>query len=307
MTGIVYKSTGLWYSIIDDSGRLFQARLKGIFKQQKQLETNPIAVGDCVDFSSDSNQQCMITKIYPRRNFIARESIQHRKRQHIIAANIDQSILMCSIPDPTTPLGFIDRFLVSCELFHIHAILVFNKQDAMTPDDLLRYKSIKNMYETIGYQVFLVSVVANVGMDKLTDVLQHKTSLISGQSGVGKSSFINYYIPSAFIDTQNVNAGSGKGVHTTTFAEMYQFMDTSNIIDSPGIKELGLVNVEQSELSQYFPEMRMLLTACKYHNCVHIAEPECAIKNAVKNGKIFSQRYTNYVQMYDSILKYRWQ
>ncbi|MCX8472632.1 MAG: ribosome small subunit-dependent GTPase A [Sediminibacterium sp.] len=308
MTGTVYKSTGSWYKIKGEDGIFYQGRIRGIHKLKDQLETNPVTVGDQViyNYEGHDDQQVIIEKILDRQNHIARQSVQYKKAQQIIAANVTQSILVCSLINPQTPLGFIDRFLVSCELFHIPAIIVFNKADLMTSKEEQMYHYYKEMYQSIGYKVILVSVSQNINMDSLTELWNHKRSLISGQSGVGKSSLIKYIIPHLDLAIKGINSATGKGNHTTTFSEMFDLPNGGSIIDTPGIKELGLVNVENLELSQYFPEMLKKLSACRFNNCQHINETDCAVKDAVETGEIYIERYQNYLLMHGSIEKHFW-
>lgn len=308
MQGVVYKSTGSWYSVKDDSDKVWNARMKGVFKLDDITSTNPIAVGDSVDFEleNENEQTVTITKIHDRRNHINRQSPRIKSQQHIVAANIDQALLIATLKEPRTSQGFIDRFLVACEMYHVPAIILFNKMDIYKDKDLSKFEKLKGVYEKIGYKVVGISLKQDKNVDAIKKLLKDKTTLISGHSGVGKSTFINTAIQNAQIKTQDVSGWSGKGQHTTTFAEMYElspdsYGDTGKIIDTPGMKEFGLVDVERQELSGYFPEMRERLNDCQFNNCLHINEPGCAIKQAVVDGEIDEDRYVSYYNILESI------
>lgn len=306
--GIVYKSTGSWYSVKDESGKFWNARIKGVFKLDDITSTNPIAVGDVVDFEleNEGEQSVIITKIHDRRNYINRQSPRVKHQRHIVASNLDQSILIATIKEPRTSSGFIDRFLVACEMYHVPAVLVFNKFDVYKTKDVELYEAWKEVYEGIGYKVLPMSVKDQKGLEEVKELLKDKISLISGHSGVGKSSFINAVMPGANIRTKDVSGWSGKGMHTTTFAEMYDLPFGGQIIDTPGLREFGLVDVERQELSGYFPEMRERLTECQFNNCLHINEPGCAVKEAVINGEISEDRYVSYYNILESLPQHSW-
>ena len=303
MTGLVYKSTGSWYSVKDEEGTFRNARIKGVFKIDGITSTNPIAVGDVVDFETENETEgtVMVTKIHDRKNYVARQSPRAKHQHHIVAANLDQSLLLATLKEPRTSQGFIDRFLVACEMYHVPAIVVFNKTDLYKAKEWEQYERLKGVYETIGYTVFAISIKEDKGVAEVKEKLKDKTTLISGHSGVGKSTFINAVMPGAKIRTQDVSGWSGKGLHTTTFAEMYDLPGGGKIIDTPGMREFGLVDVEKEELSGYFPEMRQRLNDCQFNNCQHMAEPGCAIKEAVINGEIDEDRYVNYVNILESL------
>jgi ribosome biogenesis GTPase len=307
-TGLVYRSTGSWYSVKDAAGKFWNARMKGIFKLEGITSTNPIAVGDVVDFETENEGESsvMITKIHDRKNYINRLSPRMKHQRHIVASNIDQSLLIATIKDPRTSQGFIDRFLVACEMYHVPAIVIFNKFDVYKEKDIAQFETLKEMYETIGYKVIPLSVKNKTGMEEIQALLQGKTSLISGHSGVGKSSFINAVIPDSKIRTKDVSNWSGKGMHTTTFAEMYDLPFGGAIIDTPGMREFGLVDIEKPELSGYFPEMRERLNDCQFNNCLHINEPDCAIKQGVIDGVITEDRYVSYYNILESIQEQNW-
>jgi ribosome biogenesis GTPase len=303
MTGVVYKSTGSWYVVKDDTGKAYPARMKGIFKIDEITSTNPVAVGDEVEFEieKEHEQTAMITEIYERRNYINRKAPSHRMHHHIVAANVDQCVLIATLKDPRTSQGFIDRFLVACEAYHVPAIIVFNKADIYREKEMLKFEAMKIMYENIGYKVLLMSVNKKKGVEELKGLLHGKVSLLSGHSGVGKSTFINIIFPDLALKTQDVSGWSGKGLHTTTFAEMFDLPDGGKIIDTPGIREFGLVDIEKQELSHYFPEMRVLIQECQFNNCMHINEPGCAVKAAVEDGSIDIDRYVSYLTILETM------
>jgi ribosome biogenesis GTPase / thiamine phosphate phosphatase len=305
MQGIVFKSTGSWYQIKDAEGQTWNGRIKGVFKLEGLTSTNPIAVGDVVDFQmeNEGERSVTITGIHDRRNYINRQSPRVKSQQHIVAANVDQSLLIATIKEPRTSQGFIDRFLVACEMYHVKAIVVFNKVDLYREKELKQLEHLRSVYENIGYPVLTLSLKLKQGLEDIKAVLKDKISLISGHSGVGKSTFINAVLPELNIKTQDVSGWSGKGQHTTTFAEMYELPFGGRIIDTPGMKEFGLVDIEKPELSGYFPEMRKRLQDCQFNNCLHINEPGCAIKDAVVEGEIDEDRYVSYYNMLESIEK----
>lgn len=304
MKGTVYKSTGSWYVVKGDDGVLYNARVKGKFKIDSDItSTNPITVGDEIEMDQEEagDESIIITRIADRRNYINRQSPSHKYHHHIIAANLDQTLLVCTLREPRTSQGFIDRFLVAAEAYHIPAILLFNKSDIYREKEMLQFEAWKEMYEGIGYTILLASIEKREGLDEVNDIIKNKTTLISGHSGVGKSSFINVLIPSSALKTQEVSGWSGKGLHTTTFAEMHDLPTGGRIIDTPGIREFGLVDIPRQELSHYFPEMRKLINDCQFNNCLHINEPGCAIKAAVEAEEINIERYISYYKILDSI------
>jgi len=308
LKGIVYKSTGSWYILKGDDNRFHQARLKGKFKIDDITSTNPIAVGDLVEFELENEEggNVIITELCPRRNYVNRISPANKRMHHIIASNIDQSVLIATIKDPKTSMGFIDRFLVTCEAFHIPAIVLFNKADIYREKELKIFHGRKEIYERIGYRVLLTSVSSGEGIAELKKELENRSTLFSGHSGVGKSSLINAILGDSNIRTSEVSSWSGKGMHTTTFAEMYDLPFGGKIIDTPGMREFAIADIERSELSHYFPEMRIVLNDCQYNNCMHINEPSCAVKNAVMNGQISEERYISYCSILDSIKENDW-
>lgn len=306
MKGTVYKSTGSWYRLKKDDGSFCDARIRGKLKTDDITSTNPVAVGDIVNISQDDNGDTMITDISDRKNYIIRQSPKNENLQHIIAANIDQSLLMASLINPRTSTGFIDRFLVACEAYHVPSVIIFNKCDLYRDKENKQYREIKKIYESIGYSVMLMSVQSGEGLRDFHDVLKGKQTLISGHSGVGKSSLINRFIENHEIKTQDVSGWSGKGLHTTTFAEMYDLSFGGKIIDTPGVREFALMEIQPVELSHYFIEMKPLLNDCRFNNCLHTEEPDCAIKQAVADGTIEVGRYINYLNILESIQHKKW-
>ena len=308
MTGVVYKSTGSWYQVKDASDKFWNARIKGVMKLDGITSTNPIAVGDIVDFELENEKEgsVIINKIHDRTNYINRQSPKIKSQQHIVAANLDQSLLIATIKEPRTSQGFIDRFLVACEMYHVKAIILFNKLDLYKEKEMAIYHRMKRVYENIGYTVLGASIKEGTGFEEIKSILQDKITLVSGHSGVGKSTLINTVHPGSKIKTQDVSGWSGKGQHTTTFAEMYDLAYGGRIIDTPGMKEFGIIGVEKGELSGYFPEMRQRLNECQFNNCLHINEPGCAIKEAVINGEIDEDRYVSYYNILESLDEKNW-
>jgi len=303
MKAIVYKSTGSWYVVKTAQGEAFNARIKGIFKIDGITSTNPISVGDEVEIETENTAEntAVITNIFDRKNYIVRATPHRTWQRHIVASNIDQSLLFATLREPRTSQGFIDRFLVACEAFHVPAMIVFNKSDVYRKKEMQRFEEMKKMYDSIGYPVLLLSMKENKGVDDLKNVLQNKTTLVSGHSGVGKSTFINAVIPELMLRTKDVSGWSGKGMHTTTFAEMFDLPFGGSIIDTPGLREFGLTDITRQELSHYFPEMRERLNDCQFNNCIHINEPGCAVKKAVEEGEIAVERYISYCNILESI------
>ncbi|MDB5229715.1 MAG: rsgA [Chitinophagaceae bacterium] len=304
MNALVYKSTGSWYVVKTAGGETFNARIKGIFKIGELHSTNPLAVGDHVEieFEDDTNgKTAVINFIADRKNYIARSSPKHKMQHHIIASNLDQVILFATLKDPKTSTGFLDRFLVAAEAYHVPPVIVFNKADIYREKEIKLFERINKVYSAIGYRIILSSVKDSTGMDEVKELLIGKTTLLSGHSGVGKSSFINAIFPEINLKTQEVSGWSGKGLHTTTFAEMFDIPAGGKIIDTPGIREFGVIDIEKPELSHYFPEMRKVLPGCQFNNCLHINEPDCAVKDAVAEGKIAEDRYVSYYNILTSM------
>ncbi len=284
-------------------GRVYNARAKGAFKIEGITSTNPIAVGDYVAMNIETVQEesAIIQEIHDRRNYVARTSPHNKHQHHIIASNLDQSMLFATLKSPKTSQGFIDRFLVSCESHHIPAIIIFNKADLYGKKEMEKFQELYEMYTAIGYKVVLTSVEQEKGLVEVRELLQHKTTLLSGHSGVGKSTLINKLFPQFNLKTQEVSDWSGKGLHTTTFAEMFDLNEESQVIDTPGVREFGLVDITRQELSHYFPEMLALLTECQFNNCMHTNEPGCAVKAEVGIGTVSEDRYVSYLTILDTM------
>jgi ribosome biogenesis GTPase len=303
MQARIYKSTGSWYIVKTPKGEIFNARIKGIFKIDDITSTNPIAVGDIVNIEPEEGAEntAVITEIEERKNYIARSSPHNKIQHHIIASNLDQTLLLATLKEPKTSQGFIDRCLISAEAFHVPPIIVFNKADLYKKKEWDAVERLKTMYESLSYPVRIMSMKTLEGVEDVKRLLENKTTLFYGHSGVGKSSFINYIIPELALRTKEVSGWSGKGMHTTTFAEMFDLTCTGKIIDTPGLREFAITGIDRSELSHYFPEMREILQNCRFNNCLHIEEPGCAVKEAAENGKIYMERYISYYNILESI------
>ncbi len=297
--GLILKSTGSWYSILGMDGQEYIGRVRGKLRLKGVKTTNPIAVGDRVNISVEDGQESrvIIEEIIPRDNYIIRQSVKKTEHAHMLAANIDQALLVVTLTYPKTSLGFIDRFLVTAESFRIPQVLVFNKQDLLDAEERQQQQVVIEIYENIGIPCLETSAVSGGGVESFEQALQDKKTLISGHSGVGKSTLVNLVMPGVNQKTSEVSDFAEKGVHTTTFAEMFQLNPGTFLIDTPGIKELGLAEIEAYELSDYFPEMRVLRNECKFNNCLHTNEPHCAIKNALAAGEIAESRYKSYLSM----------
>ncbi|MFE7086670.1 ribosome small subunit-dependent GTPase A [Sphingobacterium spiritivorum] len=299
MRGLVTKSTGSWYLVLGDDGRRYECRIKGKFRTHGIKSTNPVAVGDWVEFDLEPDLDSgVIRHLEPRRNYIIRRSVNLSKQTQIIGANLDQALLVVTLASPPTSLGFIDRFLVTAEAYSVPAMLVFNKLDLFSDEGLDILKEYEQIYESIGYPCYKVSALEGINVEELKDLLKDKVTLVSGHSGVGKSTLINALIPEAGLKTGSISDWSDKGKHTTTFAEMMDLPFGGKLIDTPGIRELGIVDIEPQELSHFFPEMRALLNKCRFNNCRHVNEPGCAVMEAVENGTIEASRYDSYLSIY---------
>jgi ribosome biogenesis GTPase / thiamine phosphate phosphatase len=308
MEALVYKSTGSWYVVKNKNDEFFNARIKGKFKIDDITSTNPIAVGDIVDVEKEDTEagDVVVTNIHVRKNYITRQSPHNKHQHHIIASNLDQSILFATLKNPKTSQGFIDRFLVASEAYRVPAIIVFNKLDLYKKKELEKLDELKFIYERNGYKVLAMSLEQNSGVREAKDVLKNKITLLSGHSGVGKSSFLNKVSPELLLKTQDVSDWSGKGLHTTTFAEMFDLPQGGKIIDTPGLREFALMDIEKKELSHYFPEMKSLIAECRFNNCIHIDEPGCAVKLAIEEGKISANRYVSYINILGTIDIRKW-
>jgi ribosome biogenesis GTPase len=299
MQGLVTKSTGSWYQVQTPNGQRFDCRIKGKFRIKGITTTNPIAVGDQVEFEQEPDLGTgVITKLHDRKNYIIRKAINLSKQAQIIAANLDQAFLVVTLASPRTSLGFIDRFLVTAEAYDIPARLIFNKLDLFSDEGLEILGAYKSIYEDIGYPCFQVSALEGTNVDEVVAELKDKVSLLSGHSGVGKSSLLNAIIPDLELRTHQISEWSDKGMHTTTFAEMFELPEGGFIIDTPGIRELGIIDIEKQELSHFFPEMRSRMHDCRFNNCRHINEPGCAVLEALENGEIEPSRYDSYLSIY---------
>ena len=296
MKGIVIKSTGSWYTVMTEDNKLRNCRLKGQFRIHGIRTTNPVAVGDHVEFELEgSKEDGVIRVIEPRTNYIIRRSINLSKTSHIIASNIDRLYVVASIMLPRTSTGFIDRLLVTAEAYHIPAAIIFNKIDIYTDEATQRCNELMELYTSLGYPSYAVSALDGTGVDRLREVLRDKVNLFSGHSGVGKSALINALDPLLQIKTGEISSYHNKGMHTTTFAEMHPLTFGGFMIDTPGIKEFGLVHFESQEIAERFPEFRALLPNCRYNNCTHVHEPGCAVKQALEEKIINAERYHNYL------------
>lgn len=296
--GVVIKSTGSWYEVRNDSGEVVLCRLRGKIRLDGIRTTNPISVGDMVLYEKENNKDtCVINKILPRHNVIVRKSVNLSKASHIIASNIDQAILVATIAQPRTSTGFIDRFLVTAEAYHIPTTIVFNKCDLYDEEQMSQAEELISTFEDIGYKSFMISAKTGYRCDELKEIMKDKVSLFSGHSGVGKSALVNRLDPNLNVRVGEISDVHEKGKHTTTFSQMFPLSFGGYIIDSPGIKEFGLYDMEKETLAQRFPEMRNLMHECKFSNCTHLHEPHCAIKDAVENNVIADWRYNDYCSM----------
>ena len=302
MIGQVIKSTGSWYEVETESGEHLKSRLRGKFRTKGIKVNNPIAVGDFVEIEKEEahDNAALITKILDRENYIIRKSTRKSGFSHILASNIDQALVLATLSFPRTSLGFIDRFLVSAESFRIPALVVFNKRDLLKDKEIDHCEEVMKMYEGLGYKTHLISSQKSLGLDALLENLQGKTTLIAGHSGVGKSTLLNELVPNLEQKTGEVSTFANKGTHTTTFAEMFKINAKSKIIDTPGIKELGLVEMTSTEISHYFPEMRAYLGQCKYNDCTHTNEPGCAVLKALVEGEIADSRFNSYLSILEN-------
>lgn len=300
MTGIVYKSTGSWYLVKAEGGTFYECRIKGKFRMEGIKSTNPIAVGDVVDFEVETNNDAttgVINTIRDRKNYIIRKSVNLSKQTQIIASNIDQVFLLITIDNPPTFTSFIDRFLVTAEAYSITTILVFNKIDSYQLEQRAEALYLKDIYEEIGYQCLEVSATENTNVTAVKELMLAKTSMFVGHSGVGKSTLVNAIEPALNLKTKEISDQHKQGKHTTTFAEMFDLSFDAKIIDTPGIKGFGVVDMEKEEVDDYFPEFLAVKNDCKFNNCLHVEEPKCAVKVAVENEEISPSRYKSYLHI----------
>lgn len=297
MIGRVFKSTGSWYQVLTDRGEMLECRTRGKLRLEESKETNPVAVGDLVLLESDGDKG-IITEVQQRKNHIVRQSTRKTGHSHVLAANLDQALLLVTLFQPRTSLGFVDRFLVTCEAFGIPQILVFNKKDLLDQQAIDWCNDVMAMYQKIGISTFLLSLTEDEDLNSLEQFLSGKITLIAGHSGTGKSTLLNRLVPGAQQVTAEVSGSTMKGVHTTTFAEMFAIDDHTMIIDTPGVKEWGLLDMEPGEISDYFPEMREKRLNCKFGSkCLHLEEPKCAIREAVERSEISISRFESYLSM----------
>lgn len=301
--GTVIKSTGSWYEVRLENQEVIPCRIRGKFRLDGKKLTNPVAVGDNVEVELEKGEEKvgMITRIKERKNYIVRQSPRQKHALHLLAANIDQAILVTTIIKPGLKPGFIDRFLLMTEPFDLPVIIVVNKSDLYTEDEQMKFLGLQNIYETIGYEVMSVSAMTGENIEELHQKMKGKLSLISGQSGVGKSSILNAIQPDLGLKTQKLSATHGKGLHTTTFAEMFELEEDGQIIDTPGIKSLSFNHLSVQDVSHNFREFFKLSHECRFGNCTHRNEPGCAVKEALEEGEIFELRYLNYLQILDEI------
>ena len=300
MNGIVYKSTGSWYTIKTEQGAFYECRLKGKFRIKGIKSTNPVAVGDHVVFELDSKGEDgigVISRIEERTNYIIRKSVNLSKQTQIIAANIDTAFLLVTLNNPPTFTTFIDRFLVTAEAYGIKAVLLFNKIDTYSPEELGEIKFLANLYRSIGYECVGISAKNGKNIDIVKTMMKDKVCMFSGHSGVGKSTLVNTIEPSLNLKTKEISDQHLQGQHTTTFAEMYDLSFNAKIIDTPGIKGFGMVEMDKEELGDYYPEFFKLKKDCKFNNCMHLEEPKCAVKDALENEEVAWSRYKSYLQI----------
>lgn len=300
MRGIVVKSTGSWFFVMQDDGCILPCKIKGNFRIKGLKATNPVAVGDKVEFQFQENENIgVIHEILPRFNYIIRKATNLSKVFHIIASNIDQAFLVITVAQPRTSLGFIDRFLTTAEAYHIPATLLFNKIDIYNEEMREIHNQYLDIYQSVGYECLEISALRGDNIELLKETLKNKVSLLTGHSGVGKTALLNAVEPGLDLKVGEISVSHEKGKHTTTFAEMHPLSFGGFIIDTPGIKEFGLIDFEKTEIAERFPEMRALMHQCKFHNCTHLHEPDCAVKKALEKGNIFPSRYYNYISIYN--------
>ena len=297
MKGLVIKNTGSWYTVKTDDGQLIESKIKGNFRLKGIRSTNPVAVGDHVEIITNQEGTAFISAIEDRHNYIIRKSPNLSKQSHILAANVDQALLVVTVNYPQTSTTFIDRFLASAEAYSVPVILVFNKHDLLSEEELHYEKMMCTLYETVGYKCVEISAETGEGVEQLFPILKDKISLLSGNSGVGKSTLINRLIPHASQRTAEISDAHNTGMHTTTFSEMIELPEGGYLIDTPGIKGFGTFDIEKEELTSYFKEIFHFSKACRFSNCTHTHEPGCAVIKAVEDHFIAASRYQSYLSM----------
>lgn len=302
MKGRVTKSTGSWYDVLTNEGVTVQCRLKGKLRLENRRTTNPVVIGDWVMVEPEKdNSAAVISEVLKRNNYIIRQSARNRTAEHILAANIDRAFIIATVKQPATTTGFIDRFLLTAEAYHIPSTILLNKMDLYNEDDLKLVEFLKNIYSKAGYPVELISAKTDEHLNAVRALMKDKVNLVAGHSGVGKSTFINKMIPGMNLKVGDVSDYHSKGMHTTTFAEMFHIPEGGFIIDTPGIKEFGILDLAPEELAHYFPEMKNRMHDCKFNNCLHINEPKCAIRDAVEKGEISKSRYGSYLAIVEDV------
>ena len=302
MKGRVVKATGSWYEVLLDDNNSMQCRLKGKLRLENRRTTNPVVIGDWVTIEPEKdNSAAVISEVLKRNNYIIRQSARNRTAEHILASNIDRAFIIATIKQPATTTGFIDRFLLTAEAYHIPSTILLNKMDLYNEDDLKQVEFLKSIYSNAGYSVELISAKTDEHLNDVRKMMKDKVNLVAGHSGVGKSTFINKMIPGMNLKVGDVSDYHSKGMHTTTFAEMFHIPEGGFIIDTPGIKEFGILDILLEELAHYFPEMKSRMLHCKFNNCKHINEPKCAIRDAVDKGEISKSRYGSYLAIAEDI------
>ena len=298
MKGLVTKSTGSWYQVLEqETGRFYEARIRGKFKLIKTRLTNPLAVGDRVEFSLEQDDVAWITKIEPRKNYLIRKSVNLSKEAHIIASNIDVACFIYTLIHPETSLGFLDRFLACCEAYNIKPLILFNKMDILNEAARELVEETEALYQKIGYQTLEISSYSKLNLDTLQDIIKDQVSVFFGHSGSGKSTLVNALQPDLNLKTTEISASQLKGKHTTTFAQMHFWDFGGSVIDTPGVREFAMIDVEKEEIQHYFPEIFRVGRACKFHNCMHINEPKCAVLQQLETGEIEETRYATYLKL----------
>ncbi|MGZ5209412.1 MAG: ribosome small subunit-dependent GTPase A [Kaistella sp.] len=298
MKGLITKSTGSWYQVLEqETGRFFEARIRGKFKLIKTRLTNPLAVGDRVEFSLEQDDVAWITKIEPKKNYLIRKSVNLSKEAHIIASNIDIACFIYTLKFPETSLGFLDRFLACCEAYNIKPLILFNKMDVLNDDEKEIVQNIEALYQNIGYETLEISSYSKLNLEALIEVIKDKVSVFFGHSGSGKSTLVNALQPDLNLKTSEISVTQLKGKHTTTFAQMHFWDFGGSVIDTPGVREFAMIDVHKEEIQHYFPEIFRVGRACKFHNCMHINEPKCAVLAQLETGEIEETRYLTYLKI----------